>query len=117
MTQRENTGNKTKRRSPVGIILLILLFLLIGTVGYGYYSLVKAPLALDDPRQMAASAPMDVGERFRVSSAEGTVQVKLDAADIWCLVLAETPGDPGMDGNSPEPRQHTSLYSVKDPAD
>ena len=36
---------------------------------------------------------------------------------IWCLVLAETPGDPGMDGNSPEPRQHTSLYSVKDPAD
>lgn len=37
----------------------------------------------------------------------------LFGARLWQRSLR----DPGMDGNSPEPGQHTGLYSVKDPAD
>lgn len=37
----------------------------------------------------------------------------LVGAQFWRRPLR----DPGMDRNSPEPGQHTGLYSVKDPAD
>lgn len=93
MAQHEISEKQPKRRSRAGIVFLILLLLLAGAAGYLYYSVVKAPLALDDPRKMADSAPMSVGERFRFSSAEGTAQVKMDAADIWCLILAHTGTD------------------------
>jgi len=88
MAKREKTENQPKRRSHVGIILLILLLLLAGGVGFLYYSVVKAPLELDDPLQMAASAPMSPEERFRFFSDDRTVQVRMDAADLWSLIVA-----------------------------
>ncbi len=93
MAKHETTEQQPRKRSRAGIVLLVLLLLLIGGAGYLYYSVVKAPLALDDPRQMAASAPMSAGERFRFSSADGTVQVKINAADIWNLILENTGAD------------------------
>ena len=82
-----NEGTEKKRRSPVGMILLILLGLLVGGAGYLYYSAVKAPVELDDPMQLAKAEPMSAGERFVFSAADQTVQVALDKGDIWCLIL------------------------------
>lgn len=86
-------NNSEKRRSPAGIILLMILLLLAGAAGFLYYSVVKAPLTLDDPEKMAASAPMSAAERFRFSAADQTAQVRLDTADIWSLILAHTDDD------------------------
>lgn len=85
--------NQPKKKSPVGIILLIILLLLAGAVGYLYYSVVKAPLELEDPQKIADSAPMSPGDRFRVSAADGTVRVKLDAGDLWSVILRYTGKD------------------------
>ena len=74
-----------KKKSPAGIILLIILALLIGAGVYLYFSIVKAPMELDDPKALAAAAPMSAEERFAVS-ADGTAQVKLDKRDFWNLV-------------------------------
>lgn len=74
-----------KKKSPAGIILLILLALLIGAGVYLYYTVFKAPVALDDPKALAAAAPMRAEERFAFS-ADGTAQVKIDARDFWNLV-------------------------------
>ena len=74
-----------KKRSPAGIILLILLALLIGAGVYLYYTVCKAPVALDDHKALAAAEPMTAGERFTFS-ADGTAQVKLDKRDFWSLV-------------------------------
>lgn len=93
MEKNEISNKKSKRRSKGAIVLLILLLLLVGAVSFLYYSVVKAPLELDNPQQMAASAPMSVEERFRFFSAEQTVQVRMDAADIWSLILAHTGND------------------------
>ena len=93
MDQNEMAGKKPKKRSRGGIVLLVILLILAGGVGFLYYSVVKAPLDLDDPQQMAASAPMSAGERFRFYPADQTVQVKLDAADIWSLVIAQAGPD------------------------
>ena len=82
-----NEGTEKKRRSPVGMILLILLGLLVGGAGYLYYSAVKAPVELDDPMQLAKAEPMSAGERFVFSAADQTVQVALDKGDIWRLIL------------------------------
>ena len=81
-----------KKRSPLGIILLILLLLLAGGAGFLYYSVVKAPLTLDDPVAMAAAQPMSPEERFTFSP-DGTVQMKLDAGDCWDLVLSHAGED------------------------
>ena len=56
MAKQEVPEKQSKKPSVGGIVLLILLLLLIGTLGYLYYSVVKAPLDLDDPQKMAASA-------------------------------------------------------------
>lgn len=93
MAQREISDNQPKPRSHAGIVLLILLLLLIGTAGFLYYSVFKAPLALDDPQQMVASTPMSPEERFRFFPADQTAQVRMDTADIWCLILAHTGTD------------------------
>lgn len=93
MTQNEMPAKQPKRRSRAGLVLLVLLLLLIGTAGFLYYKAVKAPLALDDPQQMAASTPMSPEERFRFFSADQTVQVRIDAADLWSLILAHTGTD------------------------
>lgn len=93
MANRENSENLPRKRSRAGIVLLVLLLLLAGTGGYLYYSVVKAPLALDDPQKMAASAPMSAGERFRFFPADQTVQVRVDAADLWSLILDQTGTD------------------------
>jgi len=93
MAQTKETGKKPKKRSRVGIVLLVLLLIVAGAAGYLYYSIVKAPLALDDPQKMAASAPMPAGERFRFSAADRTVQIKMDKADIWSLILAQAGND------------------------
>lgn len=89
----EQTEKKEKRRSPAGIILLIILLLLAGGAGYLYYSVVKAPVELDDPQKMAASAPMSAEERFQFFPADQTVQIKMDAADLWSLILEHAGND------------------------
>ena len=93
MGKYETTENRPKRRSRAGIVFLVLLLILAGAAGYLYYSVVKAPLALDDPQKMAASKPMSAGERFRFSAADQTAQVRMDAADLWALILANTGDD------------------------
>lgn len=93
MNQNEISGQKPKRRSRAGLVLLIILLLLIGLAGFLYYSVVKAPLELDNPQKMAASKPMSAEERFRFSPAEGTVQVRLDTSDIWSLILDQAGKD------------------------
>ena len=90
MEKQKEMEQKPKRRSRVGTVLLILFLILAGAVGFLYYSIVKAPLALDDPQKLAASAPMQPKDRFRFSAADNTVQIKLDKADIWDLFLAHT---------------------------
>ena len=50
-------------------MVLALLLILAGGVGFLYYSIVKAPLKLDDPTAMAASAPMAPAERFSFDAA------------------------------------------------
>lgn len=86
MAQNENTAKQPKRRSAAGIIFLILLLLLAGAGGYLYYSVVKVPFEPDDFRKMAAAEPMSAEERFRFSS-DGTAQIRMDAADIWSVIL------------------------------
>lgn len=87
-------SEKEKSGFPFGVILLVLLLLLVaGTAGYLYYSVVKAPLELDDPHKLAASEPMDPAERFRFSAADETGQVRLDKGDLWHLILENTGGD------------------------
>ncbi len=93
MAQHEQTENRPKRRSRAGIVVLLLLLMILGAVGFLYYSIVKAPLDLDDPGKMAESVHMTPGERFRVSSADRTVQVRMDAGDLWSLILANTGED------------------------
>ena len=93
MSQQEFSEHKPKKRSKAGIIFLIILLLLAGTVGYLYYSVFKAPLALDDPQKLASSAPMSAEERFYFSSQDQTVRVKLDKTDIWNQILAHAGND------------------------
>ncbi len=93
MALHEKNEKQPKRRSRAGIVLLALLLIILGAAGYFYYSMVKAPLALDDPRQMAASAPMSPEERFQFSASDGTVRVKLDKSDLWSLILAHAGED------------------------
>ena len=89
------------------IVLLVILLLIVGAVGFLAYTIMKAPLKLDDPKAMAASEPMSVGERFRFNAADGTAQVKLDKGDIWSFVL-EHAGDDFLDGINEE----ISSYSL-----
>lgn len=93
MSQPEISEKKPKRRSRAGIVVLILFLLLVGTAGFLYYSVVKAPLELDDPQQMAASVPMSAEERFQIFPADQTAQIRMDAADLWSLILAHTGTD------------------------
>ena len=86
----ENTAKTRKKRFPVGIIFLVLLLILAGAAGYLYYTIVKAPLTLDDPEKMAASSPMDAQERFVISAEDKTVQVKMEAADLWTVILSQS---------------------------
>ena len=95
MAHSETNEKKSGRRSGAVIVLVILL-LIFGSIGYLAYSAVMAPLKLDDPQAMAASAPMSVGERFRFSAADGTAQVKLDKADLWSFIL-DHEGDDFLD--------------------
>ena len=99
----ENSETK-KKKSGCGsclLVLLVFVLLIVGAVGFLAYTIVMAPLKLDDPQAMAASAPMSVGERFRFSSADATAQVKLDKGDIWSFVL-EHVGDDFLDGINEE---------------
>ena len=79
--------NQPKKKSPVGIILLIILALIVGGGFYLYYSIAKAPLELDDPKAMAAAAPMSLEERFTFSAADRTANIKVDTRDFWNLIL------------------------------
>lgn len=92
MAQYEETEKRPGGCLLPMIVLLIILLLLGGTIGYLYYSVVKAPLELDDPQKMAASAPMSPEERFTFS-ADGTVQVRVDKADLWSVILAHAGND------------------------
>ena len=99
----ENSETK-KKKSGCGsclIVLLAVFLLIVGVAGFLVYNVVMAPLKLDDPQAMAASAPMSVEDRFRFSSTDGTVQVKLDKADIWSFVL-EHAGNDFLDGINEE---------------
>lgn len=93
MSRHETAEQRPKKKSRAGTVFLVLLLLLAGAVGYLYYSIVKAPLELDDPAAMAASAPMAPEERFRVFPGEQTIQVRLDASDLWNLILDKTGPD------------------------
>ena len=55
MSRHETAEQRPKKKSRAGTVFLVLLLLLAGAVGYLYYSIVKAPLELDDPAAMAAS--------------------------------------------------------------
>ena len=87
MEKQETSGKKPRKRSRAGIVLLVILLILVGAAGYLYYSVVKAPMDLDDPHQLAASAPMSAEDRFRFSAADRTVSMKIDKADLWKFVL------------------------------
>lgn len=87
MAKRENSEGKPKRRSRVGLVFLIILLLLVGTAGFLIFTVVKGQVALDDPQAMAAAAPLSAEERFSFSAADRTVQMKVNAADIWNFVL------------------------------
>lgn len=93
MAKYEATENKPKRRSRAGIVLLVLLLIVAGFGGYLYYSVFKVPFVPDDPKALAAAAPMSAGERFQVSAADRTVQVRMDTGDIWSLILAHAGDD------------------------
>ena len=95
MTQHDTSEKRSKGGCGGGILALIILLLIAGTVGYIYYSVVKAPIDLDDPQKLAVSDPMTPQERF-VFSPDGTVQVTLDKGDIWHLILSHT-GDDFLD--------------------
>ena len=95
MSQNE-VSEKKKGKFGCGAIALLILLILIGAAGYLYYSVVKMPAVMDDPRSMAASAPMSPAERYQFSSGDQTVQVRLDKGDLWTLILAEV-GDNFLD--------------------
>ena len=107
MKKQTTDKKQTKRRFGVGRVLLIIVLLLLGTVGFLFYSISMAPANVDDPQMMAASEPMPAAERFRFSSADQTVQIKVDAADIWKLVLSYA-GEDFLD----QVNQELSAYSV-----
>ncbi len=92
MAQQKNSEKQPKSLSKGSIVVIILLLFLIAGALWLYYSIVKAPLDLDDPQALAASAPMDAAERF-CFTGDGSVQVKLDKADLWSLILAHTGDD------------------------
>ena len=104
-------NNETKeKKSGCGsclLVLLVFVLLIVGAVGFLAYTIIMAPLKLDDPKAMAASEPMSVGERFRFNAADGTAQVKLDKGDIWSFIL-EHAGDDFLDGINEE----ISSYSL-----
>lgn len=87
MDQKNQTEKKQKGRSRAGLVWLIILLLLMGGAGFLYYTVVKAPLELDDPWKLAAATPMPAEERFVFSASDKTVAVKLDKGDIWDMIL------------------------------
>lgn len=87
MAQHETSQKRSRQHSGGGILALILILLIAGTIGYIYYAAVKAPLELDDHQKLASSAPMDAADRFTFSQ-DGTVQVKLDKRDIWHMIVS-----------------------------
>lgn len=93
MKYRDETEKRPKKRSGAGIVVMIIFLLLAGAVGYLYYSICKAPFLPDDPVKLAASGAMDPQERFRFSAADRTVEIKMDKADVWSLILAHTGTD------------------------
>ena len=93
MAEKEISGKKPKGCLYAGIILLILILILGGIGAYLYYSVAKAPLELDDPQKMAAAAPMSVEDRFQFSTADRTVQVRIEASDLWSLILTHAGPD------------------------
>lgn len=97
MTRQEVTEKKPKKRFGVGKVLLILFLLLLlvlaAAVGYPYYCLFHAPFVPDDPQALAAAAPMEAGERFRVSAQDHSIQLRLDKRDIWSLLLSYAGND------------------------
>lgn len=93
MAKYDGSEQKPKKRGRGGIVALVILLILAGAVGYLYYTIAKAPFQPDDPKKLAASAPMDVQDRFRFSAADGTAQVRLDKADLWTLILSNAGDD------------------------
>ena len=99
----ENSEKKEKK-SGCGsclIVLLVIFLLIVGAVGFLVYSVLMAPLDLDDPQAMAASDSMSVSERFCFSAADGTAQVKLDKGDLWSFIL-DKEGDDFLDSINKE---------------
>ena len=93
MAKYDGSEQKSKKRGRGGIVALVILLILAGAVGFLYYTIAKAPFQPDDPRKLAASEPMEVQDRFRFSAADGTARVRLDKADLWTLILANTGDD------------------------
>lgn len=107
MEKQETAKKQTKRRFGVGRVFLTIVLLLLGTAGFLFYSVCMAPANVDDPQQMAALDPMPAADRFRFSSADRTVQIKVNAADIWHFVLTYA-GEDFLD----KVNQELSAYSV-----
>ncbi len=99
--ERSETKKKKSGCSFCVMVLLVFFLLIIGVAGFLVYSVVMAPLNLDDPQAMVASVPMSVGERFRFSAADGTAQVKLDKGDLWSFIL-DHEGDDFLDSINEE---------------
>lgn len=93
MKHKELTEKEPKKRSRAGLAVLVIFLILAGAVGYLYYSVCKAPFVPDDPVKLAEAGVMAPEDRFRFSEADGTVQIRMDKADIWSLILTHTDAD------------------------
>ena len=93
MAKYDESAQKPKKRGRGGLVALVILLILAGAVGFLYYSIVKAPFQPDNPKKLAASAPMSVQDRFSFSAADGTAQIRMDKADLWTLILSNAGDD------------------------
>lgn len=86
-----NQSNKTPHPvlRTIGMILLVILLILGGSVGYLYYTITTDALTIDDPAALAAQAPMPASERFVFDAANETAQISLEKSDLWWLLLPE----------------------------
>ena len=73
----------------IGIILLILVLIIGGSLGFLYYTCKTDTVTVDNPAALAAQAPMPASRRFVFDAAGETAQITLEKSDLWWLLLPE----------------------------